>query len=81
MIGLPSDRVAIHPYTPEWARLFQEEKALILSGIGDYVLDVQHIGSTSVPGLAAKPIIDIDGSWICAGLACLKSESSLIERS
>jgi len=59
MIGLLTGIVAVHPYTPEWERLFGEEKARLLACIGDYVLDIQHIGSTSVPGLAAKPIIDI----------------------
>jgi GrpB-like predicted nucleotidyltransferase (UPF0157 family) len=59
MIGLPDGIVRVCPYTAEWARLFQEERARIQAAIGDYIRDIQHIGSTSVPGLAAKPIIDI----------------------
>jgi GrpB-like predicted nucleotidyltransferase (UPF0157 family) len=58
-IGLPDNLVAIHPYSEEWPRLFEEERQRLRAAIGDYVLDIQHIGSTSVPGLDAKPIIDI----------------------
>jgi GrpB-like predicted nucleotidyltransferase (UPF0157 family) len=58
-IGLPENLVAIHSYTEAWPRLFDEERHRLRAAIGAYVLDIQHIGSTSVPGLAAKPIIDI----------------------
>ena len=47
------------PYDPEWVRLFAEEKARLQAVIGAYVLDIQHVGSTSVPGMVAKPILDI----------------------
>jgi len=46
-------------YDPEWPRLFQREEARIRSILGDRVVRLEHTGSTSVPGLAAKPIIDI----------------------
>jgi GrpB-like predicted nucleotidyltransferase (UPF0157 family) len=46
-------------YDPEWPRLYQREADRIRSLLGDRVLRLEHIGSTSVPGLAAKPIIDI----------------------
>jgi GrpB-like predicted nucleotidyltransferase (UPF0157 family) len=59
MIGLPTGVVNVLPYTAGWQRLFGEEQARLWAAIGAYVLDIQHIGSTSVPGLAAKPIIDI----------------------
>ena len=54
-IGLPDNLVAIHPYSEEWPRLFEEERQRLRAAIGDYMLDIQHIGSTSVPGLDAKP--------------------------
>lgn len=57
MVGLPSVRVIA--YTPEWMRLFEEEQSRLQCVIGDHVLEIRHIGSTSVPGLPAKPIIDI----------------------
>ena len=53
------DEVVIADYDPEWPREFDEEKGRILGAIGESLEVVEHIGSTSVPGLAAKPIIDI----------------------
>ncbi|MEW5940023.1 MAG: GrpB family protein, partial [Chloroflexota bacterium] len=52
-------KVVIAPYDPNWPILFEQEKARLEGALGDHVLDIQHIGSTSVPGLGAKPIIDI----------------------
>jgi GrpB-like predicted nucleotidyltransferase (UPF0157 family) len=46
-------------YDPTWPTQFKEEKARILAISNDHIEDIQHIGSTSVPGLGAKPIIDI----------------------
>jgi GrpB-like predicted nucleotidyltransferase (UPF0157 family) len=51
--------VFIVPYDPAWPRLFEEEKARILQDIGSYVVNIEHMGSTAIPGLAAKPVIDI----------------------
>lgn len=53
------DPVRIVPYDPRWPRLFEEERARIESAIGEWMVEVEHIGSTAVPGLAAKPVIDI----------------------
>ncbi len=46
-------------YDPSWPQAFQSAKARILQAVGPHVQTVHHVGSTSVPGLAAKPIIDI----------------------
>jgi GrpB-like predicted nucleotidyltransferase (UPF0157 family) len=46
-------------YDPEWPALFVKEEARIRTILGDRVIRLEHTGSTSVPGLAAKPIIDI----------------------
>jgi GrpB-like predicted nucleotidyltransferase (UPF0157 family) len=46
-------------YDPGWPALFEREEARIRSILGDRVVRLEHTGSTSVPGLAAKPIIDI----------------------
>ncbi len=54
-----SDEVIIVDYNPAWPMRYEEEKARILAVIGDYLEDIQHVGSTSIPGLAAKPAIDI----------------------
>ena len=58
-IGLKRGTVKVVPYRKEWAREFEKEKARIFQICGDKIVAVEHIGSTSVPGLAAKPIIDI----------------------
>jgi GrpB-like predicted nucleotidyltransferase (UPF0157 family) len=59
MIGLERGVVRLAPYTTDWERLFEEERTRLQSAIGEHVLDIQHVGSTSIPGMTAKPIIDI----------------------
>ncbi|MHA1503223.1 MAG: GrpB family protein [Candidatus Heimdallarchaeota archaeon] len=54
-----SEKVNIEEYNPVWIELFEKERELILSSIGQYVDRIEHSGSTSVIGLASKPIIDI----------------------
>lgn len=49
----------IQPYSQEWPRKFAKERNLIETHLGNAIFDIQHIGSTSIPGLSAKPIIDI----------------------
>jgi GrpB-like predicted nucleotidyltransferase (UPF0157 family) len=55
-----SGRVNVVEYDPQWPELFSREQQRIQGILGDTALSVEHVGSTSVPGLAAKPIIDID---------------------
>jgi len=57
--GKGDDRVEIAPYDPDWPARFDREKVLIQGALGDMAVEVHHIGSTAVPGLAAKPVIDI----------------------
>jgi GrpB-like predicted nucleotidyltransferase (UPF0157 family) len=51
--------VSLHDYDPAWPAAFEREEARIRGALGDAALTVEHTGSTSVPGLAAKPVIDI----------------------
>ena len=51
--------IAIADYDPKWPIMYEEEKAEILSVIGHKIVAIEHIGSTAVPNLGAKPIIDI----------------------
>ncbi len=51
--------VVIVDYDPQWPDLYEEEKSRILEAIGHKVVTVEHIGSTAVPGLGGKPIIDM----------------------
>ena len=50
----------IQPYNPNWAINFEKIKEILDASVFNYILDIQHVGSTAVPNLAAKPIIDID---------------------
>jgi GrpB-like predicted nucleotidyltransferase (UPF0157 family) len=52
-------KVTIVEYSPAWRELFEQEKQLLKSTISENTTVIEHIGSTSVTGLAAKPIIDI----------------------
>ncbi|WP_234813431.1 GrpB family protein, partial [Bacillus mycoides] len=59
MLGLPYGKVFLVPWSEEWEFEFSKEKQLIEEHIGKYILAIHHIGSTSIPHLSAKPIIDI----------------------
>ncbi len=55
-----SEPVRIVPYDPVWPGMFEEERAVLEDAIGSWVTDgIHHVGSTAVPGLSAKPVIDI----------------------
>jgi GrpB-like predicted nucleotidyltransferase (UPF0157 family) len=51
--------IQIVDYDPEWPQLYEREAERVQSALGDCVLLLEHVGSTSVPGLAAKPKIDM----------------------
>ena len=51
--------VEIHDYDPGWPRLYEREEDRIRSVLGDRVIRIEHVGSTAVPGLPAKPLIDV----------------------
>ena len=51
--------IELAEYDPEWPALFEREADRIRTALGGAALRVEHVGSTSVPGLAAKPIVDI----------------------
>ena len=69
------DPVILVPYEKTWPSLFEEERARIGGAIGPWVEEVEHIGSTAVPGLAAKPVIDI-----MVGVRSLEDSSALVGR-
>jgi GrpB-like predicted nucleotidyltransferase (UPF0157 family) len=52
-------QVSLHPYNPDWAKRFSKEKAALERILGPYYFEIAHIGSTSIPGLVSKDIIDI----------------------
>lgn len=57
-----TDPIIIVPYNIEWPTLFAELGARLRGALGATALRIDHIGSTSIPGLAAKPIIDVQVS-------------------
>lgn len=59
MIGLKRGTVKLLPHNPKWSEAFEKERKLLTKALDGMVVDIQHIGSTSIPGIPAKPIIDI----------------------
>ena len=75
-VGLEWSAVHLADHDPAWISLFEEEKARIQDAAGrgkGVVCDIQHVGSTAVPGLRAKPVIDI-----AVGLRSLEDAPALI---
>ena len=61
-IGEPkklTGKIELRDYDPEWPRLYAREEKRVRAALGERVLRLEHAGSTSVPGLCAKPIIDM----------------------
>jgi GrpB-like predicted nucleotidyltransferase (UPF0157 family) len=54
-----NDDIILSEYNPNWPSMYAAEEKHLRQALGNKVVDIQHIGSTSVPGLVAKPIIDI----------------------
>ncbi len=52
--------VIVVDYDPAWPRLFEGLRDRVVAALGDLVVAVEHVGSTAVPGLPAKPIVDLD---------------------
>ena len=52
--------IVVLEYDPRWPLFFEQIRALLWPAVQDVATAIEHVGSTSVPGLAAKPIIDID---------------------
>lgn len=60
MIGLKRGTVKLLRYNPKWRAPAIKEINVLKKALGSIALDIQHIGSTAIPGMIAKPIIDID---------------------
>ena len=58
-LGLASGTVRVVPYDPEWPRLFDAEALRLREALAPLAIVLEHTGSTSVPGLAAKPVLDM----------------------
>lgn len=73
-IGLKKEEVKLLPYDPTWNELYKKEEEVLRSDLGKIALEIQHIGSTAIPGAKAKPIIDI-----AVGVKELKYAESCME--
>ncbi len=57
--GRERREIVIADYDPEWPRRFARERERIAAALGERALRIEHVGSTAVPGLGAKPIVDV----------------------
>jgi GrpB-like predicted nucleotidyltransferase (UPF0157 family) len=55
-----AEQLDIRAYDPRWPREFERLRERALTVLGDLAVAVEHVGSTAVPGLAGKPVIDLD---------------------
>ncbi|MBJ7356135.1 GrpB family protein [Nocardioides sp.] len=56
---LPPAKVVVVPYDDGWPEAYAQVERVVRGVLGDVVLAIEHTGSTSVPGLAAKPVVDV----------------------
>ena len=66
-------KITLVGYNPDWPKVFEQECRLLLKALGDSVAQIEHIGSTAVPGLVSRPIIDI-----MVGLADFSMANSVV---
>ena len=74
MIGLKRGTVKLLPHNPKWSEVFEKENKILVRALNGLVVDIQHIGSTSIPGIPAKPIIDIS-----IGIKSMKNSRDFIK--
>ena len=58
-LGLRRGTVALAEYSPSWKEAFREERVILANALASVPCEIEHFGSTAVPGLQAKPILDI----------------------
>lgn len=69
------EEVALRAYDPHWPAMFEAERERLRLLFPDDFIAIEHMGSTAVPGLAAKPVIDILG-----GVASMEAARALVAR-
>ena len=74
-----AEPIEILEYNAEWPAMYEAEKARILGAAGAKIVAIEHIGSTAVPGLGAKPIIDVLAAveQMSDSLACIEPLKNL----
>ena len=74
-MGLKVGTVILEEYNSGWSKMFEDEKENLKKIFGNIALEIEHIGSTSVEGLSAKPIIDV-----AVGVESLKNFENIKDR-
>ncbi len=74
-IGLKRGIVSLSSHNKNWSSIFESEKNKILKVLGNKVIDIQHIGSTSISRILAKPVIDM-----AVGMKSLKNGKQIIKK-
>lgn len=59
MKRLPDGSIEVVPYSEAWPAQFEHERQALQAAVGEAAKSIEHVGSTAVPGLSAKPTIDI----------------------
>lgn len=74
VLGLARGQVSLARAHKAWAAAYERERAKIAAALGEHIIRIEHVGSTSIPGVPAKPILDIlvgiqdfDESRVCVG--------------
>ncbi len=57
----PGEAIVLAPHSAAWAEAFEREASAVLDALSDVSIEVHHIGSTAIPGIVAKPVIDMLG--------------------
>ncbi len=60
ILGLKKGTVKLVPHNKKWAALFEKEKKILQKSLGDAIVGIEHVGSTSIKNICAKPILDIN---------------------
>lgn len=58
-LGVGRYEVTLHPYHDQWPQLYERERMALTVALGSAATQIEHIGSTSIPGMSAKPVLDI----------------------
>jgi GrpB-like predicted nucleotidyltransferase (UPF0157 family) len=59
-LGLKRGTVKLVSHNPDWQKLFEEERKLLMDAFGDAIIAIEHVGSTAIPGIPAKAILDMN---------------------
>lgn len=59
MEGVPRREIKLLPHNPAWDAEFLQTKAQLTDCLQDNIIDIQHVGSTAIPAICAKPILDV----------------------